>query len=297
MTWCNQRNCLVLRHMSSIRSGKVFAADYCMMIEIVLKGQCTQKWKSCHLLSVKYFQTGMNVFVLGACVQACVCVCVCRPLCVCVCACVRACVCACVCLCRPVCVCVCVCVWPFELAVFSTRSSTCLGLCWLQLDFKVGWKKLKEVFSMAGTVKRADVKEDQDGKSRGMGTVIFEQPLEAVQAICILFRINYFYSCVYWGDFISSCQGSTIRMASVKDARDSRRISHCSVVTKLYHLHPFKKHFGTKDTHTHSKRDTHTHSLRTGHTHTHTHSERDTHTHTHTPTWTHTHTHTLRPGQ
>ncbi|XP_048886477.1 myelin expression factor 2 isoform X1 [Brienomyrus brachyistius] len=51
------------------------------------------------------------------------------------------------------------------------------------LDYKVGWKKLKEVFSMAGTVKRADVKEDKDGKSRGMGTVTFEQPLEAVQAI------------------------------------------------------------------------------------------------------------------
>lgn len=56
----------------------------------------------------------------------------------------------------------------------------------LQLDFKVGWKKLKEVFSMAGVVKRSDVKEDKDGKSRGMGTVTFEQSLEAVQAICIL---------------------------------------------------------------------------------------------------------------
>uniref|UniRef100_A0A3B3BUP0 Myelin expression factor 2 n=1 Tax=Oryzias melastigma TaxID=30732 RepID=A0A3B3BUP0_ORYME len=51
------------------------------------------------------------------------------------------------------------------------------------LDFKVGWKKLKEVFGMAGVVKRADVKEDKDGKSRGMGTVTFDQPLEAVQAI------------------------------------------------------------------------------------------------------------------
>ncbi|KAH0619969.1 hypothetical protein JD844_014450 [Phrynosoma platyrhinos] len=47
------------------------------------------------------------------------------------------------------------------------------------LDFKVGWKKLKEVFSIAGTVKRADIKEDKDGKSRGMGTVTFEQPIEA----------------------------------------------------------------------------------------------------------------------
>ncbi|XP_051513019.1 myelin expression factor 2-like isoform X3 [Myxocyprinus asiaticus] len=53
----------------------------------------------------------------------------------------------------------------------------------IKLDFKVGWKKLKEVFSMAGMVRRADVKEDKDGKSRGMGTVTFEQPLEAVQAI------------------------------------------------------------------------------------------------------------------
>ncbi|XP_052008503.1 myelin expression factor 2-like [Xyrauchen texanus] len=54
------------------------------------------------------------------------------------------------------------------------------------LDFKVSWKKLKEVFSMAGMVRRADVKEDKDGKSRGMGTVTFEQPLEAVQAISML---------------------------------------------------------------------------------------------------------------
>nr|XP_012619000.1 myelin expression factor 2 isoform X4 [Microcebus murinus] len=52
-----------------------------------------------------------------------------------------------------------------------------------ELDFKVGWKKLKEVFSIAGTVKRADIKEDKDGKSRGMGTVTFEQAIEAVQAI------------------------------------------------------------------------------------------------------------------
>ncbi len=29
-----------------------------------LKGQYTQKWKFCHLLILKYFQTCMNVFVL-----------------------------------------------------------------------------------------------------------------------------------------------------------------------------------------------------------------------------------------
>lgn len=57
---------------------------------------------------------------------------------------------------------------------------------YLQLDYKVGWKKMKEVFSMAGMVMRADILEDKDGKSRGMGTVTFEMPIEAVQAVCIL---------------------------------------------------------------------------------------------------------------
>uniref|UniRef100_A0A2K6SUW4 RRM domain-containing protein n=1 Tax=Saimiri boliviensis boliviensis TaxID=39432 RepID=A0A2K6SUW4_SAIBB len=51
------------------------------------------------------------------------------------------------------------------------------------LDYKVGWKKLKEVFSMAGVVVRANILEDKDGKSRGIGTVTFEQSIEAVQAV------------------------------------------------------------------------------------------------------------------
>lgn len=59
----------------------------------------------------------------------------------------------------------------------------------LQLDYKVGWKKLKEVFGMAGMVVRADILEDKDGKSRGMGTVTFDMPLEAVQAVCILWKM------------------------------------------------------------------------------------------------------------
>uniref|UniRef100_A0A8C2LIC3 RRM domain-containing protein n=1 Tax=Cricetulus griseus TaxID=10029 RepID=A0A8C2LIC3_CRIGR len=46
------------------------------------------------------------------------------------------------------------------------------------LDYKVGWKKLKEIFSMAGVVVRADILEDKDGNSHGIGTSV-----EAVQAI------------------------------------------------------------------------------------------------------------------
>ncbi|XP_068175089.1 heterogeneous nuclear ribonucleoprotein M isoform X1 [Antennarius striatus] len=51
------------------------------------------------------------------------------------------------------------------------------------LDYKVGWKKLKEVFCMAGAVVRSDILVDKDGKSRGMGTVTFDIPIEAVQAV------------------------------------------------------------------------------------------------------------------
>ncbi|XP_077464262.1 heterogeneous nuclear ribonucleoprotein M isoform X2 [Stigmatopora argus] len=54
------------------------------------------------------------------------------------------------------------------------------------LDYKVGWKKLKEVFGMAGLVVRADILEDKEGKSRGMGTVTFDMPIEAVQAVSML---------------------------------------------------------------------------------------------------------------
>ncbi|XP_019735734.1 heterogeneous nuclear ribonucleoprotein M isoform X2 [Hippocampus comes] len=54
------------------------------------------------------------------------------------------------------------------------------------LDYKVGWKKLKEVFAMAGAVLRTDILEDKDGKSRGMGTVTFNLPIEAVQAVSML---------------------------------------------------------------------------------------------------------------
>ena len=45
------------------------------------------------------------------------------------------------------------------------------------------WKKLKDVFKLAGNVIRAEVWEDKEGKSRGMATVSFEHAWEAVQAV------------------------------------------------------------------------------------------------------------------
>lgn len=55
-----------------------------------------------------------------------------------------------------------------------------------QLDYKVTERKLRDVFRMAGNVKSCELKVDKEGKSRGMGIVQFEHPMEAVQAICIL---------------------------------------------------------------------------------------------------------------
>jgi RNA recognition motif-containing protein len=58
-----------------------------------------------------------------------------------------------------------------------------------QLDYKVDEKKLKEVFRLAGKVVSAELSLDKEGKSRGFGVVEYEHPVEAVQAICILFNI------------------------------------------------------------------------------------------------------------
>lgn len=66
-----------------------------------------------------------------------------------------------------------------------------VGLHWIflrmfQIDYKVTWKKLKDVFKLAGNVQRVEVMQSKDGKSRGMATVSFDTQLEALQAICIL---------------------------------------------------------------------------------------------------------------
>jgi len=51
------------------------------------------------------------------------------------------------------------------------------------LPFSVTWQTLKDLFRQAGTVVRADVMEDPQGRSRGFGTVLFNAANEASQAI------------------------------------------------------------------------------------------------------------------
>ena len=51
------------------------------------------------------------------------------------------------------------------------------------LDYKVGEKKLEEIFKLAGKALRVRLYTDATGQSKGHGTVEFEHPVEAVQAI------------------------------------------------------------------------------------------------------------------
>lgn len=51
------------------------------------------------------------------------------------------------------------------------------------LDYAVDEKKLKEVFRLAGKVVGVELSRDKEGKSRGFAVVVFDHPVEAVQAI------------------------------------------------------------------------------------------------------------------
>lgn len=51
------------------------------------------------------------------------------------------------------------------------------------LPYHIRWQDLKDLFRDYGNVIRADVPQTQDGKSRGMGTVLFETEVEADRAI------------------------------------------------------------------------------------------------------------------
>lgn len=52
-----------------------------------------------------------------------------------------------------------------------------------QLPYTVGWQDLKDLFRAAGSIIRADVKMAPDGSHTGTGTVIYETPQDAQNAI------------------------------------------------------------------------------------------------------------------
>ncbi|KAJ3157612.1 hypothetical protein HDU86_003264 [Geranomyces michiganensis] len=59
------------------------------------------------------------------------------------------------------------------------------------LPYVIGWQDLKDHFRQAGRVTRADVLEGPDRRSRGMGTVVFETPEEAANAISMFDRTEF----------------------------------------------------------------------------------------------------------
>lgn len=62
------------------------------------------------------------------------------------------------------------------------------------MDYKVTEKKLEEIFKIAGKLVKVELNVDNEGKSKGHGTAEYEHPLEAVQAICILFSSLFYWS-------------------------------------------------------------------------------------------------------
>ncbi|GIY39971.1 hypothetical protein CEXT_249332 [Caerostris extrusa] len=59
--------------------------------------------------------------------------------------------------------------------------------------YKVSIQKLEEVFKLAGRVVKIDLKRDEDGNSKGHGTIEMGHPVEAVQAIS-MFNGQKFYN-------------------------------------------------------------------------------------------------------
>lgn len=53
------------------------------------------------------------------------------------------------------------------------------------LDFSVGWQKVKDVFKVAGRVINVEILTDRDNRSKGVATVQFEDPSMALNAISL----------------------------------------------------------------------------------------------------------------
>ena len=55
-----------------------------------------------------------------------------------------------------------------------------------QLEYSVGWQKLKDIFKVSGRVSNVEVFTDKSGRSKGTAMVQFEDPGSAHNSIGIL---------------------------------------------------------------------------------------------------------------
>jgi len=77
---------------------------------------------------------------------------------------------------------------PFQWLSHRIDTLLIFLLNYLQLDYKVDNKKLKQVFKLAGKVQSVDLSLDKEGNSRGFAVIEYDHPVEAVQAISMLDR-------------------------------------------------------------------------------------------------------------
>jgi RNA recognition motif-containing protein len=60
------------------------------------------------------------------------------------------------------------------------------------LPYQAGWQDLKDLFRTAGNIIRADINIGADGRPKGSGTVVFETPKDAQQAITMYHGFDWY---------------------------------------------------------------------------------------------------------
>jgi RNA recognition motif-containing protein len=60
------------------------------------------------------------------------------------------------------------------------------------LPYQAGWQDLKDLFRSAGNIIRADINIGADGRPKGSGTVVFETPKDAQQAISMYHGFDWY---------------------------------------------------------------------------------------------------------
>ncbi|KDR79811.1 hypothetical protein GALMADRAFT_241900 [Galerina marginata CBS 339.88] len=75
---------------------------------------------------------------------------------------------------------------------FGTQSNPGNQLYVGNLPYQAGWQDLKDLFRTAGNIIRADINIGADGRPKGSGTVVFETPKDAQQAISMYHGFDWY---------------------------------------------------------------------------------------------------------
>ncbi|KAF8957855.1 hypothetical protein BDZ97DRAFT_1844401 [Flammula alnicola] len=75
---------------------------------------------------------------------------------------------------------------------FGTQNNPGNQLYVGNLPYQAGWQDLKDLFRTAGNIIRADINIGADGRPKGSGTVVFETPKDAQQAISMYHGFDWY---------------------------------------------------------------------------------------------------------